>query len=163
MAIGSIHNTVISVDDLAVAEAFWSEVTGLTVLHSAWAGRYSSLGETSPAREHLGLRLVTTTKGPDANRAHVDIKVENVDRAIVQVEAIGGRLKKAPSIFPRPGSHPGLKPEIDWAVMVDPFGNEFCLIRWLSADEIRAIEEAAAPDDVDVDQYWRAVAHAAAP
>ena len=49
--------------------------------------------------------------------------------AVAQVEAIGGTLKKLPSIYPRPGSFPGKPPVIDWAVMADPFGNEFCLVQ----------------------------------
>jgi hypothetical protein len=34
---------------------------------------------------------------------------------------------------PWPGSFPGESPLIDWAVMQDPFGNQFCLVT-VSAD-----------------------------
>jgi Glyoxalase-like domain len=84
-AIGKLQCHVIDVNDLAVAEAFWSEVTGLPVI----------------------LHLVRAEKGPEPNRSHVDIWVRDVDRAIEQVEAIGGRLKRSPTIYPRPGSYPG--------------------------------------------------------
>ena len=69
------------------------------------------------------------------------------DKAIRQIEAIGGRVKKAPTIYPRPGSYPGEPPLIDWAVMQDPFGNEFCLVTVLSADEIHAVEALGEAND----------------
>ncbi len=103
------------------------------------------------------LHLVPTPKGEDANRAHVDIWVADVDRAIGQVESIGGRLKRAPTIYPRPGSYPGEPATIDWAVAQDPFGNEFCLISVLSAEESRAVAQRAARG-VGEDHDWRAAA-----
>ena len=157
VGIGKLRCHVIDVDDLAVAEAFWSEVTGIPVIPSVFPGRYSYLGQADPWRHEVILHLVKTRKGPAANRAHVDIHVRDIDPAIRQIEAIGGSLKRAPTIYPRPGSYPGEPPRIDWAVMQDPFGNEFCLITRLSADESRAVEEAAARGDGD-DDHWRSVA-----
>ena len=103
------------------------------------------------------LHLVRAAKGPEANRSHVDIWVGDVDRAIEQVEAIGGRLKRAPTIYPRPGSYPGEDPLLDWAVAQDPFGNEFCLIRLLDQGERDAVAEAGRRGDGD-DARWRSVA-----
>jgi predicted enzyme related to lactoylglutathione lyase len=157
MGIGQLRCHVIDVNDLAVAEAFWSEVTGLPVIPSGFQGRYSYLGQADPWRHEVILHLVSTAKGPAANRSHVDIWVRDVDTAIGQIEAIGGTLKKPPSIYPRPHSYPGEPPVIDWAVMQDPFGNEFCLVSALTADESRAVAKAgeAGPGD---DHHWRVVA-----
>lgn len=157
MGIGRLRCAVIDVNDLAVAEAFWSEVTGLPVIPSVYPGRYSYLGQAEPWRHQLILHLVSTTKGPEANRAHVDIWVRDVDKAIAQIEAIGGTLKRAPTIYPRPGSYPGEDPSIDWAVMQDPFGNEFCVISVLSTEESQAVAHAGLTEDGD-DRHWRAVA-----
>jgi len=103
------------------------------------------------------LHLVTTPKGPEANRAHVDIGVRNVDTAISEIEAIGGKLKKEPSIYPRPHSYERERPSIDWAVMQDPFGNEFCLISVLTPEESRAVAQAGERGNGD-DHHWRVVA-----
>ncbi len=101
------------------------------MISSVFPGRYSYLGEAEPWRHRVILHRVSTAKGSEANRSHVDIWVRDVDTAIRQVEAIGGTLKRPPAIYPRPHSYAGERPLIDWAVMQDPFGNEFCLIRVL--------------------------------
>lgn len=55
-----------------------------------------------------------------------------------------------PSLYPRPGTHGADAPVIDWAVMQDPFGNEFCLVYDLtdeqSAAAMRAAEQGATDD-----------------
>jgi predicted enzyme related to lactoylglutathione lyase len=147
MGIGKLRCSVIDVTDLAVAEAFWSELTGLPVIPSVFPNRYSYLGQADPWSHELILHLVHSEKGPEANRAHVDIWVRDVEEAIARVEAIGGRLKRAPTIYPRPGSYPGEPARIDWSVMQDPFGNEFCVISVLNAQESRVVAHAAPGDD----------------
>jgi predicted enzyme related to lactoylglutathione lyase len=157
MGIGELRCSVIDVNDLPVAERFWSEVTGLPVIPSVFPGRYSYLGETEPWRHRLILHLVSTAKSAGTNRAHVDIWVRDVDKAAGEVEAIGGHVKKPAAIYPRPGSYPGEPPVIDWAVAQDPFGNEFCLISVLSSDESAAVEEAGRRTHGD-DEHWRIIA-----
>jgi len=157
MGIGKLRCHVIDVNDLAVAEAFWSEVTGLPVIPSVFPGRYSYLGRADPWSHEVILHLVKTVKGPEANRSHVDIWVRDVDRAIEEIEAIGGTLKRAPTIYPRPGSYPGVRPTLDWSVMQDPFGNEFCVLNVLAPSEVDAVEEAARSGPGD-DRRWRTAA-----
>ena len=147
MGIGKLMCAVVDVEDLGIAEAFWSELTGLPVIPSWFPGRYSYVGEPEPWRHRLILHKVSTHKELEANRGHVDIWVRDIDTAITQVEAIGGHVKKAPTIYPRPGSYPGEPPRIDWAVMQDPFGNEFCLITVLSTDAVQAVEALGEADD----------------
>lgn len=154
MGIGKLRCAVLDVDDLDVAEAFWSEVTGLPVITSKWTGRYSYLGRPDPWKHEVILHLVHTPKGVEVNRAHIDIGVPDVDLAIRQIEAIGGQLKHAPSIFPRPGSYEGVAPTIDWAVMRDPFRNEFCLVSQLTEEESLAVAHAGSGDDT----HYRAAA-----
>lgn len=143
MAIGSVLSTVIDVGDLRVAEEFWSSVTGLPVIASAYAGRYSYLGQAEPWKQEVTLQLVDSVKGEDANRVHLDIAVhDGIDHAIEQIVALGGTVKKPPSVAPRPGKG-DLYPIVDWAVMQDPFGNEFCLIVRLHRDQIDRVVAAA--------------------
>jgi predicted enzyme related to lactoylglutathione lyase len=162
MGIGQLRCHVIDVNDLAVAEAFWSQVTGLPVIPSVFPGRFSYLGQAEPWRHEVILHLVSTAKGSEANRAHVDIWVRDVNSAITRIEAIGGRVKKEPSIYPRPHSYEGESPTIDWAVMQDPFGNEFCLVSVLAPEESKAVTQAAEDADGD-DHQWRVAAGRAAP
>lgn len=162
MSIGQLRCHVIDVDDLKVAETFWSALTGIPVISSEWPGRYSYLGyEDETTWKHVViLHKVRTRKGAGANRSHVDITVEDLDEAIPRIEGIGGSLKRAPSIYPRPHSYPGQPPSIDWAVMQDPFGNEFCLVRELTSAEAEAVTLAGELDSGD-DDHWRDVARRA--
>lgn len=158
MGIGVLRCHVIDVNDLDVAEAFWSEVTGLPVIGSKWTDRFSYLGQPEPWRHEIILQLVAHQKAEAANRSHIDITPESgVDDAIERIVAIGGRLKKEPSIYPRPGSHDAL-PVIDWAVMQDPFGNEFCLVRELDDDQSQAVLDAARRNPNQSDHQWRVAA-----
>ncbi|HET9259839.1 MAG TPA: VOC family protein [Acidimicrobiia bacterium] len=151
MGIGTLHCVVLDVGDLVTAERFWSEVTGLEVIGSNYAERFSWLGTPDPWHAEMILQARPSIKGTETNRCHVDITPRHgVDAAVEAIVAIGGRIKKAPSIYPRPGSLPGRRPLIDWAVMRDPFGNEFCLVEDLTpeqADAVLAAAEAGAGDD----------------
>jgi predicted enzyme related to lactoylglutathione lyase len=158
MGIGTIRCHVIDVDDLAVAEAFWSEVTGLPVIGSKVNGRFSYLGQRKPWKHEVILQLVASRKADAPNRSHIDIGIDDVDIAIGQIEAIGGRVKKPPSLYPRPGSFAGKVPVIDWAVMQDPFGNEFCLVSDLNPGEIKAVLDAAGRSMDGTDTHWRRAA-----
>lgn len=156
MAIGKLKCPVVDVNDLAVAEAFYSELTGIPVIPSVFPGRYAYLGQPDPWRTDLIMHLVDTEKGLEPNRGHIDIWVRSIDEAIPQIEAIGGSLKKEPTIYPWPRSFPGEEPRIDWAVMLDPFGNEFCLVTILSREQRQAVLDAAADGPGD-DRRWRAI------
>ncbi|MDJ0497799.1 MAG: VOC family protein [Acidimicrobiia bacterium] len=166
MGIGKLRCHVIDVADLEIAEAFYSELTGLPVIGAPpstgtyrrhWTDRFSYLGRPDPWQHEIILQKVDRPKDDAANRSHIDIHVADVDDAIAQVETLGGSVKKAPSIYPRPGSFEGEPPAIDWAVMCDPFGNEFCLVSILYPHEVKAV--LAATDTADgSDQHWRRAA-----
>lgn len=157
MGIGTYRCTVIDVDDLEIGYAFWSAVTGLEVIGrpEGWHGRFGYLGHRNPWRHELILQVVHTRKGNQPNRAHIDLTPnEGMDRAIDQVVALGGSVKKPPSLYPRPGSHGDEPPSIDWAVMQDPFGNEFCLVEELTEGQIEAVMRATEAG-ASTDAEWR--------
>ena len=79
---------------------------------------------------------------------------DGIDRAIEQIIGLGGSVKKPPSLYPRPGSHGDDRPVIDWAVMQDPFGNEFCLVDDLTKEQ--SLSAMAA--DASTDHEWRIAA-----
>ena len=173
MAIGTLRCFVIDVEDLEVGVAFWSEVTGIPQIRSSsdWTNHaYLGYEDEKAWKHEIILHRVPTAKrsdsgavdasrrlDPAANRAHIDITVEDVDAAIAQIEAIGGRLKYPPTVYPVPHAYEGARPMIDWAVMQDPFGNEFCLVRELTLPEREALAVAAEQGPAE-DAQWRAVA-----
>lgn len=158
MGIGTLRCHVFHVTDLEVGQRFWSEVTGIPPIPSFFPGRSAYLGQADPWRHEVILWKVDTAKGADeTNRVHVDIWVDDVDVAIERIVAIGGDVKQAPALYPRPGSYAGEVPLIDWAVMRDPFGNEFCLVSQLTRKESAAAAEAGEQGPAD-DDRWREAA-----
>lgn len=161
MGIGTYRCTVIDVGDLDVGHRFWSAVTGLEIIGQTpggWHGRFGYLGHSDPWKHEFILQLVDTPKPEAANRVHIDLTPnEGVDRAIEQILALGGSVKKPPSLYPRPGSHGDEPPILDWAVMQDPFGNEFCLVSELTQEEIAAVL-AATKAGASTDHEWRVAA-----
>ena len=125
MAVGRLRRFVVDVNDLAVGEQFWSAVTGLPVdfsaLSSVRQGQFSGLGSIETGS--VLLQLVPERKTALKNRAHLDIGVDDVPGAVAEVVALGGRVIRSPGVFPEHD------PEVEWAVVADPFGNEFCLVR----------------------------------
>jgi predicted enzyme related to lactoylglutathione lyase len=175
MAIGTLRCFVIDVEDLEAGASFWAELTGIPRISSPWPDRFAYLGyeDETTWRHEIILHRVTTAKrsdadavdvarriDPAANRAHIDISVDDVGTAIAQVERFGGRLKYPPTLYPVAHAYEGARPLIDWAVMQDPFGNEFCLVRELTRAERRALA-AAAEHGPAADAHWRTVARGA--
>ncbi len=160
MTIATLRCAVIDVDDLDLGYRFWSAITGLDVIGSpgGWHGRFGYLGRRDPWRHEVILQLVDTPKSSAANRVHIDLTpVGGIDQAIPQIIELGGSVKKAPSLYPRPGSRGDESPVIDWAVMQDPFGNEFCLVSELTAEEIAAVLQATRAG-ATTDHQWRLAA-----
>ena len=125
MAVGEMRAFVVDVNDLEEGERFWSSVLGLEVEFSAWEGQFSRIGRKGSGS--ILLQLVPEKKTDLKNRAHIDLTVENVERAVNEVLGLGGSVIKEPGIFPE------TDPLLEWAVMADPSGNEFCLIRELES------------------------------
>ena len=164
MGIGTLRCVVINVTDLTVAYELWSAVTGLEVIGSArgWHGWLGYLGTKDPWKHEIILQLVSGSPveaGAPAHHQtspmHIDITPdEGIDRAVEQIVQLGGTVKKPPSLYPRPGSHGDEAPVIDWCVMQDPFGNEFCLVDMLTDEQAQAAMTA----DATTDHAWRLAA-----
>ncbi len=164
VGVGSLRCVVINVTDMKVAYEFWSEVTGLEILgpEHGWHGWLGYLGTNDPWKHEIILQQVTRAPvqvgRPDharTNPMHIDITPnDGIDSAIDQIVRLGGTIKKPPSLYPRPRSHGDEPPVIDWAVMQDPFGNEFCLVDPLT--DVQA--EAAMTAGAHTDHEWRTAA-----
>jgi catechol 2,3-dioxygenase-like lactoylglutathione lyase family enzyme len=88
MAVGEMRSFVIDVNDLEDSERFWASVLGLEVEFSAWQGQFSRVGRKGSGS--ILLQLVPEMKTDLKNRAHLDITVENVERAVTEVLGLGG-------------------------------------------------------------------------
>lgn len=165
MGVGTLRCVVINVTDLALAYKFRGEVTGLEVIGSetGWHDWLGYLGTKDPWKHEIILQRVDNSpldiQAPTAespNQVHIDITPNNgIDQAIEEIIELGGRVKKPPSLYPRPGSRGDHRPLIDWAVMQDPFGNEFCLVENLTDNQSQA---AMAATEARTDQQWRTAA-----
>jgi predicted enzyme related to lactoylglutathione lyase len=158
--VGRYRAAVIDVDDLEQGYTFWSAVLGLEVIGSrkGWHGRFGYLGRKDPWKHEIILQVTKRRKGGAPNRAHIDVTPnEGIDGAIQRILALGGSVKKPPSLYPRPGSQGDEPPIIDWAVMQDPFGNEFCLVDDLTDAQIDAVLDAT-KQGASSDEEWRAAA-----
>ena len=121
--IAKLWKPVINVTDLDEGERFWSAVSGLSP--QGRHGQFSVLDADDRA-EGAGwvlLQLVAEQSGPGGT--HVDFRVDDVARAVAEIEEIGGVVVKPPGMYAPDGID-----LLEWAVMKDPFGNEFCIIRW---------------------------------
>jgi predicted enzyme related to lactoylglutathione lyase len=128
MAVGSLRAVVIDVNDLAEGERFWSGVSGLPLTLRRWQGQYSRLGRAGQGS--ILLQLVAEAKDQGKNRVHLDFTVDDVDDAVATVIRLGGSLESGPRSYPDSGT-----PMREYAVLKDPFGNEFCVVRELVPDD----------------------------
>lgn len=112
--IGALTSVGIDVADLERAEAFYSALLGV---ERDWTSDQYLGFKPLPGGLVLYLQQVSDEK-TSKTRLHLDVTVPDVAAAMERVEAIGGRVLRD---FIEPGE--GL------AVVADPDGNEFCLVR----------------------------------
>lgn len=125
--IARLWKPVVNVCDLDEGERFWSALTGLapTGRHGTDAGDEYSVLEDPDEPHWLLLQLVPDDQASWIGGTHLDLRVDDVSLAVRQTEEIGGVVVKAPGFYP-----PGDAPYLEWAIMQDPFGNQFCFVRW---------------------------------
>jgi predicted enzyme related to lactoylglutathione lyase len=111
--IGRLTKFGIDVGDLDRAAAFWSQVLGLEP--GERRGPYQSLGSLTPTTIFF-LQLVPEEKRVK-NRMHFDISVNDLDKAVRRVVALGGTMLREVG-----------DTDNHLCVMADPDGNEFCLL-----------------------------------
>ena len=112
--VGALYHLGIDVADLERAEAFYSALLG--VKRDAMWNQYLAF-EPLPSGLVVYLQCVPEKK-TSKTRMHMDLTVPDVLAALARVEALGGRALRD---FGEPSG--------DLAVVADPDGNEFCLMR----------------------------------
>ena len=105
-------------DPVALA-GFWASVLGSQVndVHGG-PPHYVSVRPTAEGGPWLSFQRVPEAKAVK-NRLHLDVTVHDLDEATARIEALGGRRLDQPDL-----EEYGFR----WRVLVDPEGNEFCLI-----------------------------------
>ncbi len=123
--IASLWKPVINVTDLDEGEASWSAVSGLSP--QGRHGQFSVLDTVGepPESGWILLQLVPRGQVSVNSGTHLDFRVDDVAGAVAQIEEIGGVMVRPPGIYAPEGED-----LLEWAVMQDPFGNDFCIIRW---------------------------------
>lgn len=106
-----------------VVADFWCAVLGWRVVDEDAQGiEIAPLGESRPVIDVLAVPEGKTVK----NRLHLDLRAEGNSTAeeLERLESLGARRVDV-----------GQGPDVDWVVLSDPEGNEFCLL-FSSADEV---------------------------
>lgn len=124
--IAKLWKSVVNVTDLDEGERFWCAVSGLAA-EGRHGGQFSVLGpeDETFTDPWLLLQLVPVGQTSHKSGTHLDFRVDDVAAAARQIEDVGGKTVKAPAVYEADGA-----PMLEWAIMQDPFGNEFCIIRY---------------------------------
>lgn len=112
--VGTLYAIVLDVNDLESSARFWSSVLGKEI--SFKVDKYCRIGKGDD-RPSLLLQKVPELH-ESKNRAHIDLDVKNLESAVQRVVDLGGTKLDEISEY-----------GIRWAVVADPDGNEFCLVR----------------------------------
>jgi len=119
-AVGRIGWIQIGTSEPAALAAFWRDVLDVGVHEeigtSPHGPRYIILEATDGEALKLGFQWVHESKVAK-NRVHLDIPVDDVEKASERVVSLGGSVQGA---YEEDGYR--------WHVMLDPHGNEFCLL-----------------------------------
>ena len=105
-----------AVDPRPVAD-FWAAVLGWAVVEDGDEG----ISLASPDRDLPTLDILPVPETKQVkNRLHLDLRADGTsfDAELVRLESLGARRVDI-----------GQGPDVTWAVLADPEGNEFCLLR----------------------------------
>ncbi|RLP76459.1 VOC family protein [Mycetocola tolaasinivorans] len=105
--------------DVKTAAAFWKDALGYDEPAPYIEGaQFHGLLSPGGGLHHLTLQLVTEPKA-GKNRAHLDVFTDDLDAEITRLVSLGA------SVSARHDDEGGYRT----AVMLDPLGNEFCIVQ----------------------------------
>ena len=115
-AIGRLHWIVIDTVDPERIAPFWCALLG--VQERGWFGEDYLMLTTDGGAPPVAFQRVPEAKSAK-NRLHVDLEVDDLDRAFARIVALGGSAIS--DVLEMPGGY-------RWRVIADPEGNEFCIV-----------------------------------
>lgn len=110
-----VGSTVINVANLDRAMRFWTAALGYVVRNSD--PDFAVLTDPKRRWSNVSLQLSPTLK-QGTNRVHVDLYTTDQHGEVVRLEGLGAQQIS--------WDYP---PDADFVVMIDPDGNEFCVIQ----------------------------------
>jgi predicted enzyme related to lactoylglutathione lyase len=119
MAVGEWNSVQVDRADPVALASFWATVLG-SEIHDRLGDppHYVSVEPSAPGGPWISFQRVAEPKIVK-NRLHLNLTVDNLDQACERIEALGGRRVPGSDL-----AEYGFR----WRVMVDPEGNEFCLV-----------------------------------
>jgi catechol 2,3-dioxygenase-like lactoylglutathione lyase family enzyme len=116
----TMGSTVLDVADVRRAARFWCEALGY-VPRDGWADDFMVLRDLHvDGGPQLSLQKEDAPKrAGDANRVHLDLYADDQAREVARLEKLGASRAAG---WPYP-------PDADFVVMLDPDGNEFCVVQ----------------------------------
>ena len=114
-SVGKLYAIVIDVNELETCARFWSQVLAAEILFQDES--YIRLGRKGE-RPTVLLQKVPE-RHTEKNRVHIDLDVSDLEGAARRVQDLGGQKIRHVSEY-----------GIEWVVMADPDGNEFCLVKY---------------------------------
>ena len=118
--------------DPAAQARFWAEVLGwrITVEHEKEYVLEPPAGspEDGIVPDILFLRVPADEVKSVKNRVHMDLRPEDQAAEIARIESLGGKKVDV-----------GQDDSASWVVMADPEGNEFCVLRAFTAEELASL------------------------
>ncbi|MFI5710079.1 VOC family protein [Kribbella sp. NPDC051620] len=118
--------------DPAAQARFWAEVLGWRITHEVEKESVLEPPEGSPedgiVPDILFVRVPENETKSLKNRVHMDLRPDDQEAEIARVEKLGA---KRASI--------GQDESVSWVVMTDPEGNEFCILRAFTPEELASL------------------------
>jgi predicted enzyme related to lactoylglutathione lyase len=116
--IGKLHGTVIDCNDPIRLANFYAEMIGYTIVQSDAEWSVIGISEELPGLAFQKIPNYVAPSWPSGNlptQIHFDIRVEDFESAVTEIESLGGvLLSKSSNTF--------------W-VCADPEGHPFCIIK----------------------------------
>jgi predicted enzyme related to lactoylglutathione lyase len=124
--IGQLGWIQVDCADPAVLSEFWAAALGVSVRGTLGDPvHYVVLEAASPGAPRLSFQRVPDPT-PGKNKLHLDLAVPDVDVATAALEGLGATRVSGGDIT---------EYEIDWRVLADPEGNQFCVFKAPPGDE----------------------------
>ena len=114
--IGPRVGIVINCNDIETMTNFWSAALGYLLLGDV--GHFRAIASPGNDEPRIILQRVPEPRG-ETNRLHIDIHVDNIEAEAIRIAKLGARRIDATPID-EVGSL--------WIRMLDPEGNEFCIV-----------------------------------
>ena len=122
-----IQSTVVDARDPAALARFWAEVLGWRITDEEPDEVVVEPPAGSPEDGVApDLLFLAVPEGKSVkNRLHLDLRPEDQAAEVARIEALGATRVDI-----------GQGPDVTWVVLADPEGNEFCVLRALTAEEL---------------------------